>query len=127
VAAARFHCTAAIHRAVKKSKHRVGAACTNVCRVLALRADYGLVVKGHAPLRKMRVAAPGLTAGKSGGYRLIYATSRVDECQHFVLLALYYKGDREDLDASDYRALQVDAAAVLGNVIDYAWDAGVDP
>lgn len=92
-----------------------------MCTVLALHPDYGVVVKGHAPLRKMRVAAPGLTAGKSGGYRLIYATARVDECQHFVLLALYYKGDREDLEPSDYKALKVEASAILGNVIDHSW------
>lgn len=91
-----------------------------------MRSDYGLVVRGHAPLRKMRVAAPGLTVGKSGGYRLIYATACVDECQYFVLLALYYKGDREDLDTSTYRSLGVEAAAVLGNVIDYAWSSVAD-
>jgi len=121
VAAGRFHCTAAIHKAVKKSAHRAGDACPTVLNVLALHPDYGVVVKGHPPLRKMRVKAPGLTVGKSGGYRLIYATARVDEVQHFVLLALYYKGDREDLDRDTYRALVVQAATVLGNVFDYEW------
>jgi hypothetical protein len=123
VAIARVHCTAAVERAARKSKHRIADACSTVCRVLALRSDYGLVVKGHAPLRKMRVAAPGLTIGKSGGYRLIYATACVDECQHFVLLALYYKGDRDDLDPSSYKALVAEAATILSNVIDYSWAA----
>jgi len=85
----RVNCTAAVERAARKSKHRVGDACSTVCGVLGLTPEYGIVVKGHAPLRKMRVAAPGLTVGKSGGYRLIYATALVDECQHSVLLALY--------------------------------------
>lgn len=124
MADARVHCTAAIHRAVKKSKHRIGVACAKVCKVLALNAEYGVVIKGHAQLRKMRVAAPGLTVGKSGGYRLIYATARIDESQHLVLLALYYKGDREDLEPSEYKALGLEAATILGNVIDYSWTSG---
>ena len=123
MATARVHCTAAVERAAKKSKHRIVEACSKVCKVLALRPEYGLVVKGHASLRKMRVAAPGLTVGKSGGYRVIYASACVDECQHFVLLALYYKGDREDLDPSTYKALVAEAATILSNVIDYSWTA----
>jgi hypothetical protein len=110
-----------VQRAAKKSKHRVDDACSTVCAVLALNPHYGLVVKGHPALRKMRVKAPRLTAGKSGGYRLIYATAFVDECHHFALLALYYKGDREDLDPDDYSELKSEAAAILGNVIDYSW------
>ena len=121
MATARVHCTAAVERAAKKSKHRIVEACSGVCKILALRHDYGLVVKGHASLRKMRVAAPGLTVGKSGGYRVIYATACVDECQYFVLLALYYKGDCEDLDPSTYRTLVAQAATILSNVIDYSW------
>lgn len=79
------------------------------------------MVKGHAALRKMRVKAPGLTVGKSGGYRLIYATALVDECHHFVLLALYHKGERDDLDPEDYSRLRSEAALILGNVIDHSW------
>lgn len=99
----------------------MGEACSTVCAVLALNPQYGMVVKGHSALRKMRVKAPGLTSGKSGGYRLIYATAFVDECHHFALLALYYKGEREDLDPDDYIALKSEAGAILGNVIDYPW------
>jgi len=95
--------------------------------MLALNPQYGLVVKGHPGLRKMRVKAPGLTTGKSGGYRLIYATAFVDECHHFALLALYYKGDCEDLDADDYSRLRFEAGAILKNVIDYAWLTCGDP
>ena len=111
-----------MQRAAKKSKHRIEEACSIVCAVLALNPEYGPVIRGHGSLRKMRVKAPGLTTGKSGGYRLIYSTACVDECQHFVLLALYYKGDREDLDPGDYKSLKAQAAAILGNVIDFFWD-----
>ena len=110
----RVHCTPAVQKAARKSRHRVDEACAAVCRVLAINPTFGVVVKGHAPLRKMRVAAPGLTTGKSGGYRLIYATARVDESQHCALLALYFKGDRDDLAASDYVALRADATRILG-------------
>jgi hypothetical protein len=110
-----------VQRAAKKSGHRVGDACSTVGAVLALNPQYGLVVKGHSALRKMRVKAPGLTAGKSGGYRLIYATAFVDECHYIVLLALYYKGEREDLDPDEYSSLKREAAAILRNVIDYSW------
>ena len=83
-----------------------------MCRVLAINPAFGVVVKGHAALRKMRVAAPGLTTGKSGGYRLTYATARVDESWDCALLALYFKGDREDLEASDsWRSAQTRLAS----------------
>lgn len=75
----------------------------------------------------MRVKAPGLTAGKSGGYRLIYATAFVDECRHFALLALYYKGESEDLDPDDYGGLKSEAGTILGNVLDYSWLPCGDP
>ncbi len=121
MAAGRVRCTSRLQRAARKSKHRIEDACSNVCSVLALNPQYGVVTKGHPTLRKMRVKAPGLTAGKSGGYRLIYATAFVDECHHFVLLELYYKGEREDLEPSDYNRLKVEAAAILGSVLDYPW------
>lgn len=119
--AARVHCTSRVQRAAGKSKHRVDKACSTVCAVLAMNPRYGLVVKGHRMLRKMRVKAPGLTAGKSGGYRLIYSTAFVDECQHFVLLALYFKGEREDLDPDEYKMLEPEAKSILGHVIDHSW------
>lgn len=52
---------------------------------------------------------------------MIYATACVDECQHFVLLALYYKGEREDLDPSAYKVLVTEAATILSSVIDHSW------
>lgn len=119
---ARVHCSGGMLRAKKKSKHRVGEACEKVCSVLALNPEYGVVVKGHSPLRKMRVKAPGLTVGKSGGYRLIYATAVVDECHHFAMVALFYKGDMEDLEAHEYRQLEDDATEILANVFAYEWE-----
>jgi hypothetical protein len=69
----------------------------------------------------MRVKAPGMASGKSGGYRLIYSTAIVDECHHIALLALYYKGEREDLDADEYGELRSESGVILKNVIDYPW------
>ena len=70
-------------------------------KVLGLNPHHGVVVRGHPSLRKMRVKAPGLTTGKSGGYRLIYATRIVDKCHYLALLDLYYKGEQEDLDPGE--------------------------
>ena len=71
----------------------------------------------------MRVKAPGLTTGKSGGYRLIYAIAIVDECQYIALVALYFKGDQDDLSSDQYKALEAEAKRVLGNVIGHEWRA----
>jgi len=117
------HCASGMQRVARKSRHRVADACDRVCAVLALNPEYGVVVKGHSSLRKMRVKAPGLTTGKSGGYRLIYSTAIVDESCYVALLALYYKGDQEDLSSDQYGDLEVEARRVLGNVIAHEWRA----
>ena len=93
----RILCAPGMQRVARKSRHRVADACDKVCAVLALNPEYGVVVRGHSHLRKMRVKAPGLMTGKSGGYRLIYARAIVDECLYLALVALYFKGDQEDL------------------------------
>jgi hypothetical protein len=70
----------------------------------------------------MRVQVPAFGLGKSGGYRAIYQSATVDEEIYVVLLATYFKGDREDLDQTTYKELKEAAAEILGNVIDYEWE-----
>ncbi len=38
-----------------------------------------------------------------------------------MLLALYYKGAREDLDANTYGELRVQAAGIIRHVFDHDW------
>lgn len=93
----RFHCAAKVRKQGKKSKHRVFTCCETVMQVLRLNPEYGVEVKGCAPLRKMRVAVPALNIGKSGGYRMIYGVELIDEIKYVVFLHLYFKGEQADL------------------------------
>ena len=85
-------------RDARRSKHRVLDCCETVCRVLALNPEFGVLVPGSGGLRKMRVRVPGLNIGKSGGHRLIYRGTVIDQAWHVVLLAVYFKGDKGGFD-----------------------------
>ena len=117
----RFHCAAKAHKQAKKSKHRVFAECETVMNVLRLNPEYGVEVKGYAPLRKMRVAVPSLKLGKSGGYRVIYCVEQIDEIQYVVFVALYFKGDQADLSHEQYLEALQSAEEILGSVLDFDW------
>lgn len=95
----------------------MGAECNTVLKVLAARPEYGDVVRGYPPLRKMRVSIPKAGFGKSGGYRLIYSEAMVDEVRHVLLLRLYFKGDRTDLDSEEYNTAHGEARSVLADVL----------
>lgn len=69
----------------------------------------------------MRLRVPGLNAGKSGGYRLIYRNEIVDEVMHIVLLETYFKGDQEDLTKAEYNDLSALAEEILSNPLDVDW------
>lgn len=69
----------------------------------------------------MRVAAPGLHVGKSGGYRLIYTAEEMDDMIRIVLLETYFKGDREDLSNGEYETLMGAAKEILSNPMIYDW------
>ncbi|NOT59227.1 MAG: hypothetical protein HOP19_03270 [Acidobacteria bacterium] len=97
----RFHCASKVRKQAKKSKHRVFTECETVTNVLRLHPEYGVEVKGYAPLRKMRVAVPSLKLGKSGGYRMIYCVQQIDEIQYAVFVALYFKGDQAAISATN--------------------------
>ena len=120
----RFHCSHRVRRSGRKSRHHLFDACPDVCKVLSLHPEYGVPVSGHGQLRKMRVRVPSLNVGKSGGYRLIYRQSRIDECIHVVFLEAYLKGDKEDLAKAEYVALLKESEAILGSPIDYEWTVG---
>jgi mRNA-degrading endonuclease RelE of RelBE toxin-antitoxin system len=117
----RFHCSHRVRRSAKKSRHHVSGACDDVCQVLRLNPDYGVSIPGHSHLRKMRLMVPGLACGKSGGYRLIYRKQMQDELLLVVFLETYFKGDREDLSAQEYRLLQNESDHILKNPLDFDW------
>ena len=118
----RFHCAAKVRKQAKKSKHRVFTECETVMNVLRLHPEYGVAVKGYAPLRKMRVAVPSLKLGKSGGYRVIYCLQQIDEILYVVFVALYFKGDQADLSDEQYVEARHSAEEILGNVLDFDWN-----
>ncbi len=69
----------------------------------------------------MRLMAPGLACGKSGGYRLIYRKQQQDEMLLVVFLETYFKGDKEDLSPADYRKLQEESETILRNPLTFDW------
>ena len=120
----RFHCTHRVRRSGKKSRHEVFGACADVCKVLRLHPDYGVPIPGSPQLRKMRLMVPGLAAGKSGGYRLIYRKQEQDETLYIVFLETYFKGDRPDLARNEYKHLVMDAEAILKAPLSVEWTDG---
>lgn len=69
----------------------------------------------------MRVAAPGLNVGKSGGYRVIYRAQEMDEVIRIVFLDTYFKGDTEDLSKAEYKSLKDTAEDILSNPMIHDW------
>lgn len=96
--------------------------CPSVLQVLRLNAHYGVSIPRFHDLRKMRLQAPGLNAGKSGGYRLVYCAQEMDEAIYVVFLETYFKGDQEDLTSTEYKTLSAEANAILAQPKLYDWD-----
>lgn len=117
----RVGCAPTVLKAAKKSKHHVLEQCATIARVLALNPQFGVVVPGHASLRKMRLQLPSLKIGKRGGYRRVYASRRVDEFIYVLIVALYFKGDMEDLAHTEYATAERTAESILGRVLDFEW------
>lgn len=69
--------------------------------VLAADATVGDVIKGTNGLRKVRMPLPG--RGSQGGARVIYF--QVVAPATILLLAVYAKNERSDLDDEDKKAL----------------------
>ena len=118
----RFHCSKRVRHSGKKSKHRVLESCPTVVQVLRLNPQFGLSIPRFYDLRKMRLRAPGLNAGKSGGYRLIYRAKEMDEAVYVVFLETYYKGDSEDLTHDEYKTLVIEAETILSDPMLHDWD-----
>lgn len=118
----RFHCEKRVRRSGKKSKHGVLETCPTVIQVLRLNPQYGLSIPRYESLRKMRLQVPGLNAGKSGGYRLIYSVREMDEALHVVFLETWFKGEKEDLSAAEYKDLEAAAASVFAQPTLYDWE-----
>lgn len=118
----RFHCAKRARQSGKKSKHGVMETCGTLKQVLRLNPKYGVSIPGFQDLRKMRLQVPGLKAGKSGGYRLIYSTREMDEAVHVVFLDTYFKGDKEDLSAAEYGNLIAAAESVFANPTLHEWE-----
>lgn len=118
----RFHCAKRVRHSGKKSKHRVLEGCPAVLQTLRLNPNYGVVIPGFHHLRKMRLRAPGLNVGKSGGYRLIYRVEEMDEALYCIFLETYFKGECEDLSRQDYKALEAEAAHILSQPMLFDWE-----
>ena len=71
--------------------------------VLVLQPEMGDVIPGTSGLRKMRWSQPGRGKGKRGGIRVIYYW--YTEGSLIYMLLAYSKGERDDLSASQKRAL----------------------
>ena len=61
------------------------------------------VVPGGGGARKLRWPDPRSGKGKSGGYRVLYAFLPVHET--ILLIAVWPKSEREDLECDDYNAI----------------------
>jgi len=118
----RFHCSKRVRHSGRKSKHRILENCPTVVQVLRLNPHYGVAIPGFHLLRKMRLRAPGLNTGKSGGYRLIYRAMEMDEAVYVVFLETYFKGDAEDLTRDEYKTLAAEAAAILSQPVLHEWE-----
>lgn len=60
--------------------------------------ETGAVIAGTGGVRKIRFAPPSRHSGKSGAYRVIYLYLRIGD--RIVLLAMFAKKDRDNLDAA---------------------------
>ncbi len=86
-----------------------------------MNPEFGVPIPKYSKLRKMRVRVPHLNLGKSGGYRLIYRRSIIDEIQYIVFLDLYFKGDKEDLSPSEYHRVLAESENIVSNILDFDW------
>ena len=66
--------------------------------------EIGSVTQGTGGLRKARIADPSRGKGKRGGYRVIYLD--LPRVERTYLLALYDKGEKDDISADEKRILR---------------------
>lgn len=73
----------------------------NLVSYLAANPEAGKVIKGSGGVRKLRFGAKG--HGKSGGVRVIYYV--LDETLPILALLIYGKGEQEDLEPEELKAV----------------------
>ena len=117
----KFHLTSRFQASLKRSKHSVDRCLGDLKTVLTVNPEFGVPIPKYSKLRKMRVRVPHLNLGKSGGYRLIYRRSIIDEIQYLVFLDIYFKGDKEDLSASEYQRILAESENIVTNILDFDW------
>lgn len=79
-----------------------------IAETLAHDPRAGVLLKDGGGARKLRVAGRGF--GKSGGYRVI--TAYVADHAPVYLVALYSKGEKDNLSAADLRQIRTLMAAL---------------
>jgi len=70
---------------------------------IASNPTHAPVVPGGRGVRKLRRPDPLSGKGKSGGYRVLYASFPVHGT--ILLVAAWAKSEREDLERDDYKAI----------------------
>lgn len=76
---------------------------TSIQSDLVRNPECGDIVKGTHGVRKARVAAPGLSRGKSGSYRYLYLY--LEHAGRIHLLYLFSKGDQANLSPDQTRII----------------------
>lgn len=66
--------------------------------------EVGDLIPGSGGIRKMRMGDPGRGRGKRGGYRVLYVD--LPDLKLTYLLAMYGKGEKEDLSSSELKQLR---------------------
>ncbi len=119
----RFHTSDRCLKNGKKASHHILESLPDVMKVLRNNPDFGRVVPGTQGLRKMRLRARDLNCGKSGGYRLIYRKIEDEEIIYIVFLAVYFKGDKDDLSAAEYGVIDMESESIFNNSLQIEWIA----
>ncbi len=84
--------------------------------------DKGAVMPGCGGLRKLRVADPHRHKGKRGGARVVYI--HIPETNWIVLLDIYGKNEKDDLDTDERRILKELARQLRQDAINASAQSG---
>jgi putative transcriptional regulator len=95
-----------------------GDAYVDLQKELIANPQKGDVMPGCGGLRKLRIADPKRQKGKRGGARVIYL--HVPEADHFLMVDVYGKGEKEDLSPAEKKDLRELAREYKIRVVDAA-------
>jgi hypothetical protein len=93
--------TKRLHQLAADSAHEVLFA---IQQELLERPDRGAMVPGLGGVRKARIANPGRSKGKRGGYRCLYLY--LEKRRHIHLLILLDKNEQEDTSEEQRRQIR---------------------